>query len=73
MFQIEADTVNAEERSSNLVVRIRDLRERLNILKRKFKENEISVQRAGDEAMEAEDLANKAENVSEMWREKLKM
>ena len=41
------------------------MQERLQNLKNKFTENEIKVQRASDEAEAAEELADKAEKVSE--------
>jgi len=59
---IERITTETNEISSNTLVRVIDLRDRVKAVKLKFTENEINVQRASQEAREAEELANKAEH-----------
>jgi len=64
LLQIEADASSAQEKSSESIIRIRDLRERIAALKVKFTENEVKVQQATGAADSASDLANEAEKVT---------
>jgi len=62
-LQIEVTTEAAREVSNNTLTLVIDLNERLTRLKQKYLENEIKVQRAENEAVRAEGLANQAEEV----------
>ena len=64
MLQIETDASSAQEKSSESITRIRDLRDRIAALKVKFTENEVKVQQATEAADSASDLANEAEKVT---------
>ena len=57
------ETTDGVKKSGETLVRVNDLKDRLNVLKTSFTENEINVQRAATEADRAEELANQVEQV----------
>ena len=63
LAQIESENAVSVTKSNSTLVLIVDLRSRLEILKRKFLENEINVKKAEREAENADELANNAQQV----------
>ena len=63
-FQIESETVAAEEKSQETLDKVETLQVNLAGLQQKIGENEYKVQQAENEAKNAADLANKASEVS---------
>lgn len=67
-MQIEAETNTGAEKSEQSLRKIEDLSDRMDSLKKTFTENENNVERATLEAIEAEKLAHRAEEVGELAR-----
>ncbi len=63
LFQIESETASARDKSNRTLRQVGELQDRLDKLKKKYLENEISVQKAEREAESAESLADRAEEV----------
>ena len=63
LLQIESETAAGHQQSNTTLYKVYELQDRLADLKVKYKENELNVDKAEQEAMDAEDLAEKAEKV----------
>lgn len=63
LSQIESQTQAAAVKSEESLRQVNDLKDRMDAVKQKFTENEINVDRAAQEAVQAETLANQAEQV----------
>jgi len=62
-FQIESNITSESRTSNKISTRLDALRERLKTVKRRYAENEVSVQRADAEATLSHNLAHKADKV----------